>query len=126
MLGWHAATRALLVVELKTEIVDVNELLGTLDRKRRLARSVVGELGWEPSSVSTWLIVTSDRTNRRRIAAHRTMLRNALPDDGRTAHGWLRMPAGGMAAMSMWPAGRPSGQPPHPFAPSRRMHPKKR
>ena len=104
MLGWHAATRALLVAELKTEIVDVNELLGTLDRKRRLARSAAAELGWEPSSVSTWLVVTEDRTNRRRIAAHRTMLRNALPDDWRAVGRWLRMPAGGIAAMSMWPA----------------------
>ena len=33
VLGWHAATRTLLVTELKTEIVDVQELLGTLDRK---------------------------------------------------------------------------------------------
>lgn len=130
MLGWHAATRALLVVELKTEIVDVNELLGTLDRKRRLARSVAGELGWEPSSVSTWLIVMEDRTNRRRIAAHRAMLRNALPDDGRAARRWLSMPAGGIDAMSMWPAARsvrqPGREPPHPFGPGRRMHPKKR
>ena len=36
ILAWHAERRALLVIELKTEIVDVGELLGTLDRKRRL------------------------------------------------------------------------------------------
>jgi transcriptional regulator with XRE-family HTH domain len=35
-LAWHPATRHLLVIELKTEFVDVNELLGTLDRKARL------------------------------------------------------------------------------------------
>ena len=34
---WHAGTRAMLIVEFKTELVDVNELLGTMDRRRRLA-----------------------------------------------------------------------------------------
>ncbi len=37
VLAWRPARRILLVIELKTEIVDVNETLGTLDRKRRLA-----------------------------------------------------------------------------------------
>ena len=40
ILAWHPAMRALLVIELKTEIVDVNELIGTLDRKRRLAARI--------------------------------------------------------------------------------------
>jgi len=38
ILAWHAPTRTLLVVELKTEIVDVQLLIGTVDRYRRLAR----------------------------------------------------------------------------------------
>ncbi len=46
LLCWHAGRRALLVVELKTEIVDVNELLGTLDRKRRLGPAAAKEHGW--------------------------------------------------------------------------------
>src|ERR1700675_1686257 len=37
ILGWHPGRRVVLVIELKTEIADVNELLGTLDRKRRVA-----------------------------------------------------------------------------------------
>ncbi len=37
VLGWHAARGMLLVVELKTEIVDVQDLLASVDRKRRLA-----------------------------------------------------------------------------------------
>ena len=35
LLGIHAATRLLLVVELKSELVDVQALLGSLDVKRR-------------------------------------------------------------------------------------------
>jgi len=40
ILAWHPGRRAVLVIELKTDVVDVNELLGTLDRKRRLARGL--------------------------------------------------------------------------------------
>jgi hypothetical protein len=37
ILMWHAAVGALAIVELKTAIVDVQELIGTMDRKRRRA-----------------------------------------------------------------------------------------
>jgi transcriptional regulator with XRE-family HTH domain len=60
-LAWHAASAHLLVVELRTEIVDVNELLGTLDRKARLARTIASERGWRPEMVSVWLIVADTR-----------------------------------------------------------------
>jgi transcriptional regulator with XRE-family HTH domain len=102
VLCWHAARRALLVVELKTEIVDVNELLGTLDRKRRLAGAAAREFGWRPSSVSVWLVVAAGRTNRRRIRVHRAMLANALPDDASMVKRWLANPAGSLAALSTW------------------------
>jgi len=55
------------VIELKTAIADVNELLGTADRKRRLAAQVARERGWDPRTVSQWLIVADTRTNRRRL-----------------------------------------------------------
>jgi hypothetical protein len=45
----------LLVVEVKTAIVDVAELLGTLDGKRRLAVRVARERGWQPTATSSWL-----------------------------------------------------------------------
>jgi transcriptional regulator with XRE-family HTH domain len=45
-LCWHAASSHLLVVELKTEFVDINEMLGTLDRKLRLARGIGTDRGW--------------------------------------------------------------------------------
>lgn len=102
ILAWHPGRRALLVIELKTDIVDVNELLGTFDRKRRLAAKIAAERGWDPASVSAWLIVSDSRTSRRRVQAHETMLRAALPDDARTLHRWLRDPVGSVAGLSFW------------------------
>ena len=95
ILAWHSGRRAVLVIELKTDIADVNELLGTFDRKRRVATRVAEERGWDPVSVSAWLIVEDGRTNRRRVEAHATMVRSALPHDGPTIRRWLRDPADG-------------------------------
>jgi transcriptional regulator with XRE-family HTH domain len=48
LVAWHAEARALLIIELKTDIVDVNELLGTFDRKRRLAWQIAPDPRVEP------------------------------------------------------------------------------
>jgi len=101
---------AILVIELKTEIVDVNEMLGTLDRKRRLAVQIAAERGWAVTPVtrvSVWLIVADSRTNRRRVAAHTAVLRSALPTDGRTMPGWLVRPLEPVQTLSFWTDMRP-------------------
>ena len=102
IVAWHPGRRALLIIELKTDIADVNELIGTFDRKRRLAREIVKERGWVPTTVSGWVIVSAGRTNRARIAAHGAMLRAACPLDGRSILAWLADPTRAMAALSMW------------------------
>ena len=66
-------------------------------------------------TISVWVIVADGRTNRRRVAAHGAMLRNAFPADGRRMPGWLRNPKGSVAALSFWrEAGGLAGQGPHP------------
>jgi len=102
ILAWHASSRTLLVIELKTEIVDVNDLMGGVDRKRRLAMVIARDRGWLATSVSMWVIIAESSTNRRRVAAHATTLRAAFPTDGRTINGWLREPAAPVACLSFW------------------------
>jgi transcriptional regulator with XRE-family HTH domain len=102
ILAWHPGRRALLVIELKTDIVDVNQLIGSMDQRRRLAWQIARDRGWEPLTVSTWALVAGGRTNRARLAAHRAVLRNAFPIDGRRVVGWLRRPDRSMAALSLW------------------------
>ena len=116
IVAWHPGRRALLIIELKTDIADVNELVGTFDRKRRLAREIVKERGWVPTSVSGWVIVSAGRTNRARIAAHGAMLRAAFPLDGRSILAWLADPTRAIAALSMWSSARGG-----PSASSRRV-----
>lgn len=109
ILAWHAASRTLLVIELKTELVDVQETVGTLDRKVRLAAEVARARGWKPVTVGSWLVLADSPTNRRRVQAHKAMLRAALPADGRTVPGWLRTPAGPISALSFLSSTRGMG-----------------
>jgi transcriptional regulator with XRE-family HTH domain len=104
VLAWNAMAGALLVIELKTELVDVNELMGSLDRKGRLAAEIARQRGWRPASVSTWVVLADSRTNRRALASHETVLRAKFPDDGRVVRGWLRHPAREMHALSFLPS----------------------
>ena len=102
ILAWHPGRRALLVIELKTDLADMNELVGTFDRKRRLARQIARSRGLDPVSVSAWLIITSSRTNRRRVQSHEAMLRAALPNDSATIRRWLRDPVGSVNGLTFW------------------------
>jgi len=91
-LGWHQSRGHLLVVELKTEFTDVNELMGTLDRKVRVAGTVAASRGWTPKLVSAWVVVLDSRTNRRHAAEHSALLRSKYPADGRQFESFLRNP----------------------------------
>jgi transcriptional regulator with XRE-family HTH domain len=103
VLAWHPTARILLVIELKTEVVDLNEMLGTLDRIRRLAWAVAKDRKWDPVAVSTWVVVADSRTNRRTVAEHATVLRSKLPTDGRGVARWLRRPTGRIDALGFLP-----------------------
>ncbi len=102
VLAWHPPSRTLLVIEVKTEIVDIGEVIGTFDRKVRLAPAIAPDLGWAPTQVSRALIVEEGRTNRRRIADHTRTFRSLLPADGRTLRSHLRRPLGPVAALAFW------------------------
>jgi transcriptional regulator with XRE-family HTH domain len=125
ILAWHPARRALLVIEMKTDIADVNELLGTFDRKVRLGPQIAEQRGWHPSSVSGWLIVAPGRTNRGRIAAHQAVLRAAFPADGRAVSRWLRSPTDRLAALSIWRNSHPRTTTAD-LTPIRRVRPRRR
>lgn len=120
ILAWHGSTRSLLVIELKTELVDVQDMVGTLDRKVRLAPRIAAERGWAPASVSSWLVIAEGATNRRHVAAHASMLRAAYPEDGRALGRWLRTPGRRVAALSFLSDDRP-GSTPSAFAAVQRV-----
>jgi transcriptional regulator with XRE-family HTH domain len=100
ILAFHPESGMLLIIELKTGFADVGELVGVMDRRRRLGRAIAAQRGWQAKAVSTWVVVAEGPTNRRRLSEHAGMLRHAFPVDGRRMRSWLRRPDGVTNALS--------------------------
>ena len=92
LLALHPATGMLLVIEIKTELVDVQALLGSLDAKARLAPDVSRQLGWQARSVVPVIVFAEDDTLRRRLRRLDTLF-DRYPVRGRAALSWLRRPS---------------------------------
>lgn len=102
ILAWHAPTRSLLIVELKTALGDPQALVATMDRRIRLARRIAADRGWSAESVSAWVVFADTTTNRRHVARHRALLGARFPVDGRSLRAWLARPSGTVMALSFW------------------------
>jgi transcriptional regulator with XRE-family HTH domain len=102
VLAWHPATRCLLVIELKTDLVDPQALVSTMRTRVRLGRRIARDHGWAPTHVASWVVILDTKTNRRRLAQHIGLLRTAFPADGRKMAAWMRRPAGPISALSFW------------------------
>lgn len=91
LFAWHPTSRIILVIELKTDLVDVQALLGSLDVKTRLARQVAEQFGWEVRHVIPAIVFADDHTTRRRIAKLDTLF-DRFSMRGRACISWLRRP----------------------------------
>ena len=93
VLAWHPGQRLLLVVEVKTSLQSMEELLRRHDVKVRLAPRLAGErFGWTARGVARLLVLPDDSTPRRRVARHAAMLQASYPVRGREVGAWLRNP----------------------------------
>jgi transcriptional regulator with XRE-family HTH domain len=92
LLAFHPATGVVVVVELKTVLVDVQALLGSLDVKARVAPGVGQRYGWRPRAVIPAIVFTEDRTTRNRLIRV-VGLFDRYELRGRAALSWLRRPS---------------------------------
>ena len=103
ILAFHAESGSLLVIEIKTVVPDLQAMLGTLDRKARLAARIAEERGWVARTVSRLLVLPDDRTARRRVAQHRATFESALPFRTVMVRRWLLNPTGSLAGLIFLP-----------------------
>lgn len=95
LLAWHAATRTLLVIELKSELTSIEETLRRHDAKVRLASRIAAErFGWRPGAVGRLLVLPEGRTPRRHVERHATLFERSYPARNVAVRRWLRDPAG--------------------------------
>jgi transcriptional regulator with XRE-family HTH domain len=92
LLAWHPPTGRLLVVEVKTVVPDIQQMLGSLDRKVRLAGSIAARRGWRAEGVARAVVLPATSTNRRRVERFGATMRAALPADGTAMRRWLADP----------------------------------
>ena len=104
VLAWHAATRSVLVVEVKTELTSIEETLRTHDMKTRIALKVARErAGWHGRTVARLLVLPESTTSRRRVARHASLIARAYPLAGLAARAWLRAPSGPTGLLMFMP-----------------------
>jgi hypothetical protein len=105
ILAWHAPSRTLLVVEVKTEITSLEETLRRHDVKQRLAAPIAGErFGWhEPAAVCRLLVLPGLTTPRRHVARHAAVLDVAYRLRGDAARSWLKSPVGALSLLIFAP-----------------------
>jgi transcriptional regulator with XRE-family HTH domain len=100
IVAWHAERRALLLVEVKTRIADLQEMLSTFARKLRLVPPLLAESeGWRPAVVGRLIVASGTTANRRVIAAHPSTFEATFPLHAHDARRWLRDPTGDLAAV---------------------------
>lgn len=102
LLAWHAPTRTLLVIEIKTEIVSAERLLRSLDIKVRLAPALARRFGWQPLSISRLIVVSESTTNRRRAGSVIPLLGARATMDARALRGWVRRPTERLDGLWLW------------------------
>lgn len=99
LLAFHPLLRILLVVEVKSGLGDIQETLGRLDVKVRLARTLSEELGWRRVIVVVPVLVIGDSRSVRSVVARHDALFARFNVRGRAALAWGRRPT------QPWPTG---------------------
>jgi transcriptional regulator with XRE-family HTH domain len=91
MLAFHRTTRVVLVIEVKTAFGDLQDTIGRLVVKMRVAASVVRPLGWRPSAFVPVLVLAEVTTARRVVSDHPIVFAR-FTERGRSALSWMQSP----------------------------------
>jgi transcriptional regulator with XRE-family HTH domain len=94
IVAWHAATRTLLLIEVKTQIGDVQATVSTLERKVRILPDVLArEEGWDATTVARLLVVADTHANRSVVRDHQRIFDSVWPGRTVATRRWLRGPS---------------------------------
>jgi len=100
VLAWHPKARVLLIIEVKATLTDVQDLLSSVSRKRRVVPGAVADtFGWRPAHVAVLLVVAGTTANRSIVARHDATFATAFPLRTRAVRTWLSKPVGPIAGM---------------------------
>jgi transcriptional regulator with XRE-family HTH domain len=100
ILPWHATSRTLLIVEVKSRIHDLQDLLARLATKVRVVPAIVArERGWRPTHVARLIVVPGITANRSIVARHRAVFDAAYPARAPEIRRWIQAPISALAGV---------------------------
>jgi transcriptional regulator with XRE-family HTH domain len=111
ILAFHAGSRTVLVIEIKTVVPDFQSMVSSVDRKSRLAIRIAQERGWEARTVGRLLVIAASSTARDRVGRLDASLRTTFPDRGSAVRRWLRKPDGPMSGLVFFRNANQAGTP---------------
>lgn len=106
VLAFHAASRSLLVVEVKTRIVDIQRTLREIGYRAAAARVAAEKCGWDPRTVSTLLAISATTDQRRLVMEHAAIFGSVFALRGWDARHWLDAPQGSKGLLLFVPKAR--------------------
>lgn len=107
VLGTRAASRAAVIVEVKTDIGSSEAVGRKVDEKARLAPKLVeARYGWRPVAVGRLLVMPESMRLRRLVDRHEVIAR-MFPTDALAVRNWLRAPVRTFAGLWFLSDSRP-------------------
>ena len=103
--------QAIVIVEVKSELVAIESTLRKLDEKVRIAQESLGRerFGFRPRLVGRLLVLPSTNRARRRVARSSDVLDIAFPDRAGRVRSWLSAPVGSLAGIQFVSDTNPGG-----------------
>ena len=93
VIGWRVAERALLLVEVKAELDDMQNMLSVLDRKVRLVPPLLAaDRGWRAAVIGVILVMPDRSTYRDGVARFQATFAAALPSRNVEIRRWVARP----------------------------------
>ena len=100
VIGWHVGSASLLVIEVKTRIVDLQALLAADDRKARLAAKLLpDERGWRPRAIGRLLVLPATSTAHDALRRHAAIVAATYPARTLEIQRWIAAPRGSIAGV---------------------------
>ena len=110
VVAFHPVARIFLVVEVKTALGNLQETLGRLDVKVRVAGMIAAECGWTDVAVAVPVLVVADTRAARRVVAAHASLFGRYRLRGRQALAWMRRPGLPAPTGLLWFTKRPESR----------------
>lgn len=106
----HPVLGVVVIVEVKSALGDLQDTVGNLDVKVRVAPVVARDLGWPAPRAIVPLLVIGDTRSARRIVASHENLFHRYAVRGRAARAWMRHPAMPPPSGLLWFASLPDSR----------------